>query len=310
MKALEVDRITKSFGERLILDNISFTVESGHIHGLLGPNGAGKTTTMKVLTSLLGQESGTIKINGIIHPSFSPQSHPDLGFLLDEAPLYADMQVKEYLIFVGKLRSIGKSELKKNLDYCISKLNLEDVLHRSIENLSTGYKKRVAIAQALIHMPKILILDEPTSGLDPKSVKEMRDLILELKENHTIIISSHLLHEMSLVCDEVTIIVNGKIKETGTLADLRRKNAKEISVELLTKKEDLGFKDFLLSHSGVKEVTQESLNESVRFMIECDQSFSASAEIVKEAVKRDMDVLGLRVREYTLEDIFIKVTGA
>lgn len=308
MNAVEVEQITKSFGGRLILDDISFSVKLGQIHGLLGPNGAGKTTTMKVLVSLLGQESGNIKINGNIHPAFSSNSHPDLGFLLDEAPLYGDMQVKEYLEFVGKLRGVDKNSLEKNLKYCTSKLHLENVLSRSIENLSTGYKKRVGIAQALIHMPKILILDEPTSGLDPKSVKEMRDLILELKENHTIIISSHLLHEMSLVCDEVTIIVEGKIKETGTLLELREKNAKEIAVELLTRFESRGFEEFLLKCAGVREVAQEKHSENFRYLIECDRTFSMNAEIVKEAVKREMDVLSLKTHEYTLEDIFMKVT--
>lgn len=307
MEAVEVDSITKSFGGRVILDNISFSVTKGHIHGLLGPNGAGKTTTMRIITSLLAQDSGTIKINEKLQNPFAPNTHKDLGFLLDEAPLYGDMNVKEYLSFVGKLKGVDNKQLSKNLSYCMSKLDLSPVFNRSIENLSKGYKQRVGIAQALIHMPKILILDEPTSGLDPQSVVEMRNLILELKEEHTVIISSHLLHEMGLVCDNLTIISDGKIKETGTLSDLRRRIAGKTEVFIRLGERSSDFGQYLIDRGDILNVDIESVKNEIEYRMQCTDSSDIRAEIVKKAVELNLSVLALEQKEFTLEEVFMRI---
>lgn len=309
MEAVEVDSITKFFGGRIVLDNVSFSVTKGHIHGLLGPNGAGKTTTMRIITSLLAQDTGTIKINGKLQDPFAPNTHKDLGFLLDEAPLYGDMNVKEYLHFVGKLKGVDSIQLKKNLSYCISKLDLSPVINRSIENLSKGYKQRVGIAQALIHMPKILILDEPTSGLDPQSVIEMRNLILELKEEHTVIISSHLLHEMGLVCDDLTIISEGKIKETGTLSDLRKRIAGKSEVFIRLKERSSDFTQYLIGRDDILNVDVEQANSKEGFIyrMQCLESSDVRSEIVNKAVELKLSVFGLEQKEFTLEEIFMRI---
>ena len=307
MNAVELDGITKSFGGRAILNNISFNVTKGHIHGLLGPNGAGKTTSMRIITSLLGQDSGTIKINGEIQTPFKQNTHQSLGFLLDEPPLYGEMSVKEYLTFVGKLKRLKGEVLSKNLNYCLEKLDLSQVFDRSIENLSKGFKQRVGIAQALIHMPEILILDEPTAGLDPQSVIEIRNLILELKTAHTVIISSHLLHEMSLVCDDLTIISNGEIKETGTLEDLRRRIAGKAEVFVRLKERSEEFLNYLINREDILNVDVKHSDQGALYSMQCIDPVKVSPEIISQAVSLKLSVLGLEQREFTLEEIFMRI---
>lgn len=307
MNAVELEGITKSFGGRVILDNISFSVTKGHIHGLLGPNGAGKTTSMRIITSLLGQDSGSVKINGEVQAPFEKKTHQSLGFLLDEPPLYGEMSVKEYLTFVGKLKGLAGDQLSKNLIYCLEKLDLSQVFDRSIENLSKGFKQRVGIAQALIHMPEILILDEPTAGLDPQSVIEIRNLILELKSAHTVIISSHLLHEMSLVCDDLTIISGGVIRETGTLEDLRRRIAGKCEVFVKLGERSENFSKYLIDREDVLNVDVKLKDGVAIYSMQCAHPKRVCPEIIKKAVALNLSVLGVEQREFTLEEIFMRI---
>lgn len=309
MNAVELDGITKSFGGRVILKNISFSVTKGHIHGLLGPNGAGKTTTMRTITNLLAQDSGTVKINEEVQTPHNSKTHRRLGFLLDEPPLYGEMTVKEYLTFVGKLKGLKGTELSDNLVYCLEKLDLSQVFDRSIENLSKGFKQRVGIAQALIHMPEILILDEPTAGLDPQSVIEIRNLILELKSAHTVIISSHLLHEMSLVCDDLTIISNGEIKETGTLEDLRQRIAGKSEVFIRLKERSEEFSNYLINRDDILNLDIQGDEGSVLYCLQCTDPLSLSPQIISKAVEFGLSVIGLEQREFTLEEIFMRIVG-
>jgi ABC-2 type transport system ATP-binding protein len=307
MKAIEVDDITKVFGGREVLKNVSFTVEKGSVHGFLGPNGAGKTTTMRVITDLLRPDSGEVRINGVKNCGGLTGTNNSIGFLLEDPPLYKDMLVKEYLTFVGALKKVSSSEIRKNLDYCISALDLSSVYNRSIENLSKGFKQRVGIAQALIHMPEILILDEPTAGLDPQSVVEIRNLILELRNEHTIIISSHLLHEMSLVCDQVTIISEGSIKETGTIKDLRSRLAGKLKIIIKSQNRSDEFSKFLIDFPGILTVDIEETGDEILHYLQYAGGDEIRTVLLEKAFEFNTQPLGLEQSEYSLEEIFLRI---
>ena len=308
MREIVAEGLTKKFGNRIVLDDVSFGVNRGDIHGFLGPNGAGKTTTMKIITNLLQADKGSVHIEGLDTSSPRDIIHNHLGFLLEDPPLYKDMTVIEYLLFIGKLKRVSSDQLKKNLDYCIEVLDLVPVVKRSIENLSKGYKQRVGIAQALIHRPKILILDEPTVGLDPQSVIEVRNLILNLKKDHTVIVSSHLLHEMSLVCDEVTIISNGKILETGTIESLRHKLAGKSSIELTVLKQTSGLDDYLKMLPGLVRLETKVEHDHLKYLIDYSGEDDIRTSLLENALKFEAQPVGLNQKIYNLEEIFIKIT--
>lgn len=307
MKAIEVDDITKVFGGRTVLQNVSFDVEKGSVHGFLGPNGAGKTTTMRVITDLLRPDSGEVRINGVKNSGGLNGTNSSIGFLLEDPPLYKDMLVKEYLSFVGALKKVSSSDIRKNLDYCINALDLSSVLNRSIENLSKGFKQRVGIAQALIHMPEILILDEPTAGLDPQSVVEIRNLILELRNEHTIIISSHLLHEMSLVCDQVTIISEGSIRDTGTIKDLRSRLAGKLKITIKSQNRNDNFSKYLINFPGILTVDIEETESEVHHFLQYAGEEEIRTTLLEKAFEYKTKPLGLEQSEYSLEEIFLRV---
>jgi ABC-2 type transport system ATP-binding protein len=308
MNAIEVRNISLQYGDRLTLKNINFNVQEGHIHGFLGPNGAGKTSTMKVIANLLSPSSGEVLINSKDHKQIKNDFHNQIGFLLEDPPLYSDMNVKEYLTFIAKLKKVHKSKIVERLEYCKRVLDLETVFDRSIENLSKGFKQRVGIAQAIIHMPKIVILDEPTVGLDPYSVVEIRNLILNLKEQHTILLSSHLLHEMSLVCDEVTIIADGKILESGRIEDIENKLLTNNIIKIQTLFKPSEWIEFLSEHPSIKlssEVTRDDgLHE---YTIQATHNHELYSLIVEKSVEFKAKLISIEQTENTLEDIFIKV---
>ncbi|MEX0798853.1 MAG: ABC transporter ATP-binding protein [Bacteriovoracaceae bacterium] len=190
---IKVDSVTRFYGDHLAVDNLSFTVRKGSIHGFLGPNGAGKTTTMKMIAALLPPHSGKITIDSIDVAQEPMQIKKSIGILLEIPPLFLDMEVREYLEFAARLHLVAKKDVGSHVDDVLEKMNLESVERRLVGNLSKGYKQKVGVAQAIVHRPAVVILDEPTSGLDPKAVMEMRALIKDLKKEHTILFSSHLL---------------------------------------------------------------------------------------------------------------------
>lgn len=308
MREIVIEGLTKKFGDRVVLDNVSFGVNKGDIHGFLGPNGAGKTTTMRIIANLLRPEKGSVTIEGVDNSKTRSVIHNHIGFLLEEPPLYRDMSVVEYLNFIGKLKRVSNEQLKKNLDYCIETLDLSPVINRSIENLSKGYKQRVGIAQALIHRPKILILDEPTVGLDPQSVIEVRNLILNLKQDHTVILSSHLLHEMSLVCDQVTIISEGRILETGTIESLRHKLAGKSNIELEVLKQTTEFDDYLKRMPGLIRMVTHTDKEMIRYEIVYGGEEDIRTSLLENSLKYGASPVGLTQKVYNLEEIFMKIT--
>ncbi len=306
---IEVDNITKSYGGRKVLDRISFNVKKQSIHGFLGPNGAGKTTTMKIIANLLRPDEGEVRIDGKALNLADKSFHQKIGFLLEVPPLYGDLKVREYLKFIATLKRVSSDQLKSRIDYCVDVLDLAEVENRLIENLSRGFKQRVGIAQAIIHMPEIVLLDEPTIGLDPQTVVEIRNLILKLKEEHTILLSSHLLHEMSLVCDEVTIIGKGKILESGKIEKLRSKINESTEIVFGCFNKNRKFEDFLSHSDMVSDFRCEQNHQETVYLIHPKQGQEIRAELVTEAVALGVEVSKLEMREKSLEDIFISLTG-
>lgn len=217
---IEVSHLTKKYGGHLAVDDVSFTVEDGQIYGLLGPNGAGKSTIMNILTGYLSATSGQVTVAGHPLPEEADEAKACVGYLPEQPPLYPEMTVGEYLNFVAELKKVPRAQRKEQVLRAARRTGLEKVLPRLIRSLSKGYKQRVGIAQALLGSPKIIILDEPTVGLDPAQVIEMRKLIRELGEAHTVILSSHILSEVQAVCQQVLILSKGKLAASGTLQEL------------------------------------------------------------------------------------------
>lgn len=308
MNAIEVDGISKILGSRNILEDVSFQVKKSHIHGLLGPNGAGKTTTMRILSGLMNASSGRVAVDGVDIKNYGKKLYQKIGFLIEEPPLYKDMIVEDYLKFVAGLRSVKASDINSRLDYCINELDLTTVRNRSIENLSRGFRQRVGIAQAIMHDPDIVILDEPNLGLDPRSIVEIRDLIQKLKENHTVILSSHLLHEMSLVCDDITIISHGKILQTGQLNKLKESLKSSQSFTLTTIDGHKDFESFLTEDPRISDFSSLKKENEVEYHITAISNDEIRPSIVKKAVDLDLEIIALQKDFFSLEDYFLKIT--
>lgn len=226
---IEVKNVTKKYGKAVAVDNISFTIREGEIVGLLGPNGAGKSTTMNMLTGFIEQTSGEIIIDGYDILKKPQKAKKLIGYMPEGVPLYTDLTVKEFVTYMAEIKNVNKKEKKEKVQKIIEQTGIKDVEEKLIRNLSRGYKQRVSMAGALVGEPKILILDEPTVGLDPKQITEIRNLIKELGKTHTIILSSHILSEVSQICNKVIIINKGKIvaidKPENLAADMTLEDA-------------------------------------------------------------------------------------
>src|SRR5438045_1050964 len=232
---INVKELTKRYARTTAVDNISFEVTKGQIVGFLGPNGAGKTTTMRVLTCFLPPSAGTATVAGFDVLEQPMEVKKRIGYLPETPPLYPEMEVGEYLDFVGKLKGLRGETLAKRIDEVAEKCSVTDVKSKLIGKLSKGYRQRVGLAQAIIHNPDVLILDEPTSGLDPQQIIETRDLIKGLAGNHTIILSTHILPEVEQICEQVIIIAKGKLVATDTVANLtsRLRGAETVALEVM-----------------------------------------------------------------------------
>ena len=217
---IEVRNLTKVYGKKKAVDDLSFTIQDGEIFGFLGPNGAGKSTTMNIITGCLSATEGTVVIDGNDIFEEAYKAKKNVGYLPEQPPLYMDMTVEEYLRFVAEAKKVKKDKLPEEVDRVMKKTSILDVHNRLIKTLSKGYKQRVGIAQALIGNPKVIILDEPTVGLDPRQILEIRDLIRNLGKEHTVILSSHILQEVNSVCDKIMIIAHGKLKVCATPEEL------------------------------------------------------------------------------------------
>lgn len=306
---IEVKNLTKQYGQKKAVDDLSFTVNDGEILGFLGPNGAGKSTTMNMLTGYISSTSGQALINGVDILDDPMKAKKDIGYLPEIPPLYLDMTVKEYLNFIYDLKKC-KLPRKAHLAEVCELVKITDVYERIIRNLSKGYKQRVGLAQALIGNPPILILDEPTVGLDPKQIIEIRTLIKRLGKKHTVILSSHILSEIQAVCDHVIIINKGKIAANDTTENLTANLSADsrLIARIDGSREEI--LKVIKAIPGVISVLADMEREPGIFdyEIEVKDGVDIRRELFKRIVARNWVMLGLKSTEMSLEDIFLKIT--
>lgn len=303
---VEVDHVTKRYGDKLAVDDLSFTIDQGEVVGFLGPNGAGKSTTMNMITGYLSATEGKITIAGydILDDPIEAKKH--IGYLPELPPLYVDMTVHEYLDFLYELKKC-KIPRRQHLQEICEAVRITDVYERVIKNLSKGYRQRVGLAGALIGSPELLILDEPTVGLDPQQIIEIRSLIKDLGSKCTVILSSHILSEIEAVCSRVLVIDHGRLIADDTPSNLSKNLSGDASVHIRV----LGDKDrickILSGLPRVKEVTYNGLKEDAahEFRVTPEERIDIRADIAKSMVEAGFDVIGLRFAEMTLEEIFL-----
>jgi ABC-2 type transport system ATP-binding protein len=307
---IEVEHLTKSYGQARAVNDISFQVDRGEILGFLGPNGAGKTTTMRVLTGYLPATSGTARIAGYDVFEQSMEVRKRIGYLPETPPLYPDMSVQDYLAFVARIKGVPAGEISRRLEEAMRMANITNKRYELIKRLSRGYKQRVGIAQAIVHNPDVVILDEPTVGLDPNQIKEVRHLIKGLAGEHTIILSTHILPEVEMTCDRVVIINQGRIVAVDTTENLttQLKGGERVQVKIRGSQETI--RKTLEKIEAVKHVELSPSDDSdvVGATIESEQGTDLRPQIAARVVSNGLDLLELRAVKLSLEDIFMQLT--
>ena len=308
---IEVENLTKKYGSQVAVDNLSFRVERGMIYGFLGQNGAGKSTTMNMMTGYIAATSGTVKINGYDILKNPEQAKKSIGYLPELPPVYPDMTVYEYLRFVAELKKVKKNERQAQIEDVMKQTQIEDVKGRLIKNLSKGYKQRVGLAQAIIGYPEVIILDEPTVGLDPKQIIEIRELIRELAKKHTIILSSHILSEVSAVCDHIMIISKGKLVASDTPEGLMTllKGGRQMKLSVLGEQSKV--EELLQSMESVKDFSMQPPRAEgmVSVNIRTEDTEDIRVELFHRLAAADMPIMELSLSEKSLEDVFLELTG-
>lgn len=308
---IEISNLVKKYGDHVAVDNLSLTIEPGKIYGLLGPNGAGKSTTMNILTGYIGATSGTVKINGYDILDQPEEAKKCVGYLPELPPLYMDMTVAEYLKFVAELKKIEKKKRKEMINDAMEMTGVFDVSERLIKNLSKGYRQRVGFAQAVLGYPQIIILDEPTVGLDPKQIIEIRELIKKLGENHTVILSSHILTEISAVCDHVFIISKGKLVASDATENLINLMSTEQNIDIIAKCDEAVARQVIENVSDVKEVKfeQHEEDDTVKFVVRAQKGCDIREGLFKAFCDRNITLLEMHSAVKSLEDVFLELTG-
>lgn len=310
---IKVEGVSKRYPGHTAVDNISFEVEKGQVVGFLGPNGAGKTTTMRILTCFMPPSSGTASVAGFDVMDQSMEVKRRIGYLPETPPLYPEMEVAEYLTFVGKLKGMGGNSLRKRVDEVSEKCNVGDVRNKLVSKLSKGYKQRVGLAQAIIHNPEVLILDEPTSGLDPKQILETRDLIKGLAGDHTIILSTHILPEVEQICERVVIISRGKVVATDSMENLtnRMRGSEVIGLTVEGQPESGIVQEKLERVAGVSRVILKlAQDSSCAFEIESLQGRNIRADLARAVVEAGWNLTELRPVSMSLEEVFLQLTAS
>lgn len=307
---IKVENLVKRYGNHTAVDDLSFVVEKGQVYGFLGPNGAGKSTTMNIMTGYLAATSGTVTINGYNILTQPEEAKRCIGYLPEMPPLYQDMTVHEYLMFVAELKKVPKAERKEQIHEIMKMVEINDVEKRLIKNLSKGYKQRVGLAQAIIGYPEVIILDEPTVGLDPKQIIEIRSLIKELAKSHTIILSSHILSEVSTVCDRIMIISKGKLVACDSPEELKKKMVKSVEIELTAFGECAKAEQLLAQVEHIETVTfEEAVEENtIKVRIVTEENMDIRKELSVAFTNGGMPVLSMNRMEQTLEEIFLQLT--
>lgn len=306
---IEVKNITKKYGSFTAVDNISFKIEEGEIIGLLGPNGAGKSTTTNMITGYIEPTEGEIKVEGYDISKKPKKAKAQIGYMPEGVPLYSDLTVKEFVTYMAELKKVDRKTRKEKVEKIIEQTGLKDVEKKLTRNLSRGYKQRVSMAGALVGEPKILILDEPTVGLDPKQITEIRSLIKELGKTHTIILSSHILSEVSQICNKVIIINKGKIVAIDTPENLEKKvesnNTTYVTVEDTENKIET-MKEKIPEIKDIKLI-KENEDGTKEYVLESDKDVDLRKIVFNEFAKENITIFEMKKADTTLEDAFMKL---
>jgi ABC-2 type transport system ATP-binding protein len=307
---IEVDRLTKRYGPVPAIQDVSFTVEKGQIVGFLGPNGAGKTTTMRILSCFMPASGGTARVAGYDVFEQSLEVRRRIGYLPENVPLYADMTVDAYLDFVANIKGLGRSERRRRVGEVLERCQIPDVRGRLIGRLSKGYRQRVGLAQALIADPDVLILDEPTIGLDPKQIVGIRQLIKSLAGAHTVILSTHILPEVSMVCEGVIIINRGRIVASGPLDRLMQELSPTARLQVQVEGPTELVTQSLRAVPGVQRVEARGVVDGVStFVLEAERARDIRREVAQLVAQQRWGLLELKALDLSLEDVFIRIVA-
>lgn len=309
---IEIEDLYKYYGERRAVGPLSFSIETGEIVGLLGLNGAGKTTTLRILACDLLPSSGTVKVDGLDVVEQPHDVRGRIGYLPDTPPLYGDMTVRAYLHFAARLRGMSVSDANKRVPEVLEITSLDDVRDQLIASLSHGYKQRVGIAQAIVHKPRLLVLDEPISGLDPKQIVEIRELLRSLKGDHTILLSSHILSEISETCDRLLVIRDGQIAAAGTEAELSAKLLRQKGVDVTARGDESKALELARSLAGVVNADVEASSEAGEglFTLRVEAEGDVREVLCKALVQAGIGLLEVRRSERELESVFLELAGS
>lgn len=306
---IEVVDVTKRYGQHLALDRVSFKVDKGEILGFLGPNGAGKSTTMNIIAGYLPMTEGTVTVDGLDVLDDAAEVRRKIGYLPEVPPLYGDMTVDEYYRFVSRIKFVPRNERKSNIDEVMERVQITNVRKRLIRNLSKGYRQRVGLGAAMIGNPEVLILDEPTVGLDPKQIIEIRNLIKELGKTHTVILSSHILPEVSAVCERIVIINQGRIVASDTPENLsaRLGGGKDLVIRVPGQAQPA--LDILAGITDITdvEVSGEREPDTVDLIIKSERDIRR--DVFSAFARAELPILTMKPNDLTLEEIFIQVTS-
>ena len=306
---IEVKNITKKYGNFTAVDNINFKIEEGEIIGLLGPNGAGKSTTMNMITGYIEPTEGEIIVNGYDISKKPKKAKAQIGYMPEGVPLYSDLTVKEFVTYMAELKKVDRKTRKEKVEKIIEQTGLKDVEKKLTRNISRGYKQRVSMAGALVGEPKILILDEPTVGLDPKQITEIRALIKELGKTHTVILSSHILSEVSQICNKVIIINKGKIVAIDTPENLEKKvesnNTTYVTVEDTENKMET-IKEKIPEIKDIKLI-KENEDGTKQYVLESEKDVDLRKIVFNEFAKENITIFEMKKADTTLEDAFMKL---
>ena len=306
---IEVKNVTKKYGSFVAVDDISFTINDGEVVGFLGPNGAGKSTTMNMITGYIEQTEGNIIVDGFDTIKKSKKAKKEIGYMPEGVPLYTDLTVKEFVTYMAELRKVDRKAKKENVQKVLKETGLDQMQNKLIKNLSRGQKQRVSLAGTLVADPKILILDEPTVGLDPKQITEIRSLIKNLGKKHTVILSSHILSEVSQICDRVIIINKGKIVAIDTPENLEKKVSDNNVVYVTVEDKENKVESIKEKISGIKEIKliKENEDKTKQYEITGENDVNLNKTIFNEFAKENITIVEMKKAEATLEDAFMKI---
>ena len=306
---IQVENITKKYGSFTAVNNINFEIDEGEIVGFLGPNGAGKSTTMNMITGFIEPTSGRIIVDGYDISKKPRKAKRQIGYMPEGVPLYSDLTVKEFVTYMAELKGVPKKEKKDKVQKAIEETGLQDVQNKLTRNLSRGYKQRVSMAGALVSNPKVIILDEPTVGLDPKQVTEIRALIKELGKEHTVILSSHILSEVSQICNRVIIINNGQIVAVDTPENLEKKVVTDNSVYVTVEDTENKMDTIIEKLPEIKEVKLITENEdnTKKYMITANSDIDLRKNIFETFAKEGITIFEMKKSDVTLEDAFMQL---